>query len=299
MGKLSLAVVITLATGFALVEAVGCSSAYDAAADPSAGETSVTDPDGSATSDSASLVEGGGEAGSGLGCPSGRGPVMARVGGYCVDTTEITQEQYLAFTQDKAGDTTGQKPECAWNTAYGAGCGFNPSLRPTYPVEAVDWCDATAFCKWSGKRLCGGAEGIGTQNPSVLLQTNANQWYSACTGGGSLAYPYGEFYSAAACNGTELPRDGGPTGALPVATLAGCVGGFPGLHDLTGNVFEWVDFCSASTIEAGAPGAGDTCSVMGGNYTQGGVAQRCAYNNGYARNYSFCGFGFRCCADPK
>lgn len=239
-------------------------------------------------------TENGADAGGdgGNGCPSGRGPNMIRVGSsFCIDSTEVTQSQYLAFTQDKAGDTTGQPTVCVDNVNYGAGCGFNPSIKPNNPVEAVDWCDAFAFCKWAGKRLCGKPNDPTTQDPAKIGESGTNAWYAACTGGGSLAYPYGEFYDATKCNGGDAPG----SESIEVGSMTGCVGGYPGLFDMTGNVLEWVDFCSPAP-DAG-PASTDTCYVMGGNYQQGKDAQRCLYRNGYARNFAYCGFGFRCCAD--
>jgi len=229
----------------------------------------------------------------GNGCPTGRGPTMVRVGKFCIDSTEITQKQFLDFTQATGGDTSGQPPECAWNTEYGAGCGFNPNAKPDYPVEAMDWCDAVAYCKWAGKRLCGAPGDPATKPSSAIPATTTNAWLTACTGGGSLAYPYGEFYDPNACNGADYVEAG--AAAVPVGSMKTCQGGYPGIYDMTGNVFEWIQFCDPNTADAG-PGA-DTCFVAGGNYQQGKDGQRCAYQHGYARNFKYCGFGFRCCAD--
>src|SRR5262249_6636582 len=99
-------------------------------------------------------------------CPSGRGPAMVLAKSlsgqtWCIDSTEGTQAQYAAFLADKAGDVSGQSAECQWNTSYVplSACSrfpsFDPVARKNKPVSGVDWCDALAFCKWAGKRLCG------------------------------------------------------------------------------------------------------------------------------------------------
>jgi formylglycine-generating enzyme len=224
-------------------------------------------------------------------CPEGRGPSMVFVADrFCIDSTEVTQQQYLEFTQSTGGDTSGQPAECAWNTSYGAGCGFNPAQKPNHPVEAVDWCDARAFCAWAGKRLCGASDGSGTQAGAVIRETAKNAWYATCTGGGALAYPYGESYDGGACNGGDF----GAGHAVPVGTLPGCEGGYPGVFDMLGNALEWVDFCDPGEVGPDS----DTCFTMGGSYSQGKDGLRCANREGYKRNFRYCEIGFRCCADP-
>src|SRR5438067_1858316 len=48
------------------------------------------------------------------------GPQMIDAGAYCIDSTEVTQGQYLEFLNAKKGDTSGQSGECtSWNTAWG------------------------------------------------------------------------------------------------------------------------------------------------------------------------------------
>jgi hypothetical protein len=46
--------------------------------------------------------------------PASAGPELVRAGSYCIDSTEVTNEQYLAFLSAKAGNTTGQGNGCRW-----------------------------------------------------------------------------------------------------------------------------------------------------------------------------------------
>ena len=93
------------------------------------------------------------------------GPKMVAVprpggGTYCMDSTEVTRDQYKAF----AGiSPSGQPAFCGWNTTYtpvqktGGQCSkgeWPPGSNGALPVVCVDWCDAYMFCKWAGKRLC-------------------------------------------------------------------------------------------------------------------------------------------------
>jgi hypothetical protein len=110
------------------------------------------------------------------GCPSGRGPTMialafADAGSYCIDETEVTNGQYQIFIN--AGvDTNTQNAECSWNTNFKPNCGGANTTGPNQPVTCIDWCDAYAFCKWAGKRLCGKIGGHGANvDPSANAKT--------------------------------------------------------------------------------------------------------------------------------
>jgi formylglycine-generating enzyme required for sulfatase activity len=167
-------------------------------------------------------------------CPQGRGPSMIRVpwpaqrgGGYCIDSTEVTREQYAEFLS--AGPSlAGQVGECVINNAtfepaepcmqhaiedYGAGTAGVPQV-------CVDWCDAVAFCAWAGKRQCAG-DGSDPNNALV------SEWYNACSASGTRNRPCGTC-SELACN------LGGPLDP-PSDT---CEGGFDGIFDMFGNVSE-------------------------------------------------------------
>ena len=92
-------------------------------------------------------------------CPGTGGPTGVRVGSYCIDSTEVTNDQYLAYLKERKGDTSGQPPQCGWNTGTYALQPLDPWPVPVgqeqFAVVGVDWCDAFAFCAYYGKRLCG------------------------------------------------------------------------------------------------------------------------------------------------
>jgi len=214
-------------------------------------------------------------------CPAGRGPTAARVrfdgGSFCIDTTEVTNAEFAAFLTAKGTDTSGQPAACAANTSY--------VPTDTWPIQQghendpvvyVDWCDARAFCQWAGKRLCGSR---------VDAFVTRDEWYVACSHDGARAYPYGTAYDPSACNG------GATTGNLvPVGTKPGCVGGYDGLFDMSGNASEWVDACKDD----------GTCQHRGGAfYSKDPAAPRlsCSDFGGIGRLESYSTVGFRCCAD--
>jgi formylglycine-generating enzyme len=203
-----------------------------------------------------------------------RGPTMANVGTYYIDSTEVTVGQYKKFLTAKAGDTSGQPPVCAWNTTFYAAGG--PLELDNMPIANVDWCDATAFCSWADKRLCGAIAGGAITHADFFDQTKS-QWYRACAGSQGASHP----------SNTDICNSDGDV-AL-VATFPNCEGRTPGVFDLEGNVAEWVDSCS------GATGASDICSLAGGNITDGKSYCSETYEDN-ARNTVAYTFGFRCCS---
>jgi sulfatase modifying factor 1 len=229
-------------------------------------------------------------------CSGSAGPTMVRVrsgaGSYCIDTTEVTFSQYRLFLAALAGGATLTQPAaCAFNTDAGTG-DFNPDKLT--PVTNVNWCDAYAFCAWAGKRLCGKIGGGSLASTSIGDPT-MSQWMRACTiapDGGAQAYPYGNTASTTACNGAE--RDAGAV--VEVGSLPMCVGGVPGLFDMSGNVDEWDDGCD------GTLGTGDCCDTRGGGFHD--VETACGIGDvipglcpGRMRGETHSDVGFRCCSE--
>jgi sulfatase modifying factor 1 len=239
--------------------------------------------------------------GSGLPCTSAHGPSMVRVGtaanNFCIDSSEVTVAQYREFTNAKAGDAGGQPKMCAWNASYAAGFGGADEI----PIAGIDWCDARAYCEWAGKRLCGKhANGAFAGSVAVpdLGDFNTNEWLLACSDLGQLRYPYGGIQQPTACNTGE--NDAGRT--LPVKSKTGCQGGFPGVYDMVGNLWEWFDgpcLPPEAGVDAGDGGpAKEECFVKGGAFLNAGVNLDCRVDGrGATRDRRGQEIGFRCCAD--
>lgn len=210
-------------------------------------------------------------------------------GTYGIDATEVTRAQYAKFVLEKEGDASGQPPECAWNASYVSCCDWPPVDRQDYPVTCVDWCDAYAYCKWAGKRLCGRIGG-GANDLGDYANTSLSQWYNACSSGGVNEYPHGNSYQSTTCNG----GDAGKGGPVSVGTMTDCkssASGYGGVYDLSGNVWEWEDSCTAST------GSGDTCRRRGGSFQYLVTDDlRCGFDDDINRGAQHDDIGFRCCA---
>ncbi|MBI3989799.1 MAG: SUMF1/EgtB/PvdO family nonheme iron enzyme [candidate division NC10 bacterium] len=124
---------------------------------------------------------------------------------YSIDKYEVTNALYKRFMEP-----TGRAAPAYW---------YDDKLNgPTQPVVGVSWHDADAYCKWAGKRLPTEAE-----------------WEKAARGTDGRKYPWGDQWDASRAN----------TEALKVGKTV-AVGSYPsgvspyGVHDLAGNVWEWV-----------------------------------------------------------
>jgi hypothetical protein len=211
------------------------------------------------------------------------------VGTYNIDATEVTRGQYDAFLKAKAGSTSGQIPACSWNTSYTPEAGWPGWVENVdYPVTSVDWCDANAYCKWAGRRLCGKIGG-GPADHVVDHNGTISQWVHACMPPGGGPYPYGKTFDANACNSKTSSY-----AAARVTSYESCVGGYAGLFDMMGNVAEWEDSCSAYES------ADDYCPTQGGAYNMpdDGVGFECPGGGSYHRNVTAEWIGFRCCSNP-
>jgi len=205
-----------------------------------------------------------------------RGPTLVKVGGFYIDSTEVTVVQYEEFTTAKAGDTTGQSAVCSWNDDYEPA---DLQGLDTWPVTDVDWCDAAAYCQWADMHLCGAIDRSPLPVGSVF-DKSVSQWFLACGGGGY--HPNSNWD----CNET-----GGFGMVAPVASFPGCEGYVSGLFDMEGNVAEWVDVCD------GATGASDVCYLLGGSVQDAKGNSFCAEKyDGFTRDETSYNFGFRCCS---
>jgi len=264
--------------------AVGCTDAQtvDALAADASGPTRESGtPNDASSSNETSTGDGA--------CPSTPGPVMLSAGSFCIDSTEVTSTDYIAFFAAVGGASGAvTRPDgCHWKTTNATGC----SNGPAFPIGCVDWCDAFAYCAWAGKRLCGSVEDGGVLPFPFAGVNTESEWSAACSPTGE-PYPYGASFQPGACD-TKL-ADGGPApGAVAVGSLPKCVGGIPGLFDMAGNVEEWIDSCN--DVDGGPK---DPCHEGGDSFAfkQTGVA-RCDNADSDERDLQDPSVGFRCCAD--
>jgi formylglycine-generating enzyme required for sulfatase activity len=231
-------------------------------------------------------------------------PLVPLPGGGSIDATEVTQCQYAAWLATKPS-TTGQSKACGFNHDFAPADGcllMAPCVGrgcERHPQVCVDWCDAHAYCAAHDKHLCG-AIGGGALAFDEAADPAKSEWTRACTGGleDTKVFPYGPTHLPNACNGLES----GVGFTAPVGTMPLCVGdqpGFEGVHDLSGNVFEWEDSCDGHT------GSADHCRVRGGAFWSDWEVNWCGSleinfaGRGFADGdgWAYPGIGFRCCGD--
>lgn len=206
---------------------------------------------------------------------------------FCIDRTEVTQAMYVQFLAGVQGSVPvdEQPPVCSGNTELthtpDAACP-DFTTASDLPVWCVDWCDAHAYCKWAGKRMCGAIAGgpLGFDDAPLL-----GEWHFACTGGLMTTYPYGDAPDDAACNITETNTK------LPAGSHPACEGGFPGMFDMQGNVEEWIDACQPAGPTA-------ECRARGGHTFGSATYWRCDKQIGVAQlDPNSRVTGFRCCKE--
>lgn len=224
-------------------------------------------------------------------CPSGRGPEMVLVtksgGSFCIDTTEVTEEQWRAF--DVAVKPT-PPARCGGITAKPIESWMNSG--PNKPRAYVNWCQAWQFCAWAGKRLCGNESGA----PAKVGEPT--EWEYACKqGAAATPYPYGATFDIKACNGAPADCDASSPMLADVAATKTCRGTttpYSSVYDLVGNVAEYIDECDDS-VEGGPP----ECAVRGGGvYDCMPDGLSCVGANSLPIDTQSDSIGFRCCATP-
>jgi formylglycine-generating enzyme len=240
------------------------------------GTTSV-DPDASDASDAGPCATDGG------------GKMVSVDGRFCIDAIETTNADYLPFLlAAQSGDAGPVPSHCAWNTSYrppswASAPPYFPTEESAIPVHPVDWCDAWMFCQWSGKRLCGSLEGT-AMPPEGAPDAATNAWSYACSAAGTKAYPYGTSYDGNACNTDK----GGSAEPVEAGAYPGCVGGYPGIFDMSGNAWEWDDSCGPGNQTA-------PCRLRGGSATRPANTVSCATALDSPRDDATGNNGIRCC----
>jgi formylglycine-generating enzyme required for sulfatase activity len=147
---------------------------------------------------------------------------------YRITTTEITQAQYQACI---AGGSCSEP-------YTGGVCEWDPAFQPNHPVNCVTWQKAADYCTWLG----GG------------LPTEA-QWEKAARGSSQSKYPWGN--ADPDCTLANFDEDVCPGGLADVGSHP--AGASPyGVHDMAGNVGEWVADYFSPSYYASSPGPNPT-----------------------------------------
>ena len=180
---------------------------------------------------------------------------------FAVSRFEVTVDEYRHFVEDTGRRTEGGCSVwagSAWQRDQGKSWrspGFTQTGRS--PVVCVSWEDAKAYVSWLSWKT----------NESYRLLTEAEWEYSA-RAKSRTAFHTGDWITTDQANfDGNYTYNGSPKGVYRERAIE--VGQFPandfGLHDMHGNVSEWVEDCYHDTY-AGAPTDGSAWTV--GNCSQ-------------------------------
>jgi formylglycine-generating enzyme required for sulfatase activity len=220
------------------------------------------------------------------------------VSSFYIDRFEVTNKEYRNFLSSLSGDEReARTPDSsAWDESASRAnwrTYFYGSERSDYPVVAVTWRDAKEYCKWDGKRL----------------PTEAEWEYAARAGRVGGVYPWAGFsprdpqgrYLANFNPGRQGQAADGYAFTAPVGT-------YPpnkwGLHDVAGNVAEWVEDAytpSYSALSGLDPVYKDPEEnrrvIRGGSWASNAFQIGVGVRNYQLKDEPSARIGFRCAAD--
>lgn len=217
---------------------------------------------------------------------------MAESTCFWMDQTEVTVAAYALWLDDPS-PTSWESSFCEWKSERSdpiADCtlcdaefspfDFDP-FGANKPIRCVDFCDAEAYCRYSGKHLCYDSLANGTSAPRALWR----EWKIACSNGYATAFPWGDSPDPGACGRDCVDN---LCGAVPVGQRNECRTDI-GIDDLIGNVAEWTYACVLKSEMQ------PKCVIRGGSYQDDPRA--CDIEHVLTNDAHQPDVGFRCCAD--
>ena len=192
---------------------------------------------------------------------------------FYLDTFEVTNGRFAKFV-------AAIQSEPPWGFADQE----TPVVHADRPVRWVNWLEALGYCLWAGKRLPTEAE-----------------WEKAARGTDGRVYPWGNDPPTAAHAVFGL-KEGAET-VSPIGTRD--QGQSPyGVHDLAGNLYEWVTdwyddvfYATNPTSNPRGPAEGTAKVQRGGSYTNTPYRLRASFRTKGDPTEHEPNVGFRCAQD--
>ena len=213
-------------------------------------------------------------------------PRRVQVKQFALGKTEVTVLQWRQFVQasgylteaerqvQAAGCFTWEPDDTEW--AWRAGRNWrDPGWRQkdSEPVVCISWNDAQAYLRWLAQH---------SGMPGWRLPSEA-EWEYAARAGSTTRRPWGDEAGAVCAHANGADRTAGPRGRAwsePAACSDGHWYAAPvasyrpnawGLHDMLGNVWEWVQDCYGPYASAPSDGSAHQASACPGRVVRGGA----------------------------
>jgi eukaryotic-like serine/threonine-protein kinase len=232
---------------------------------------------------------------------------------FWIDQTEVTNLQFIKFVGESNYTTDAEIAN--WSYLFEmssekwvkvAGVNWRHPYGPTsaldklenHPVSYMSWNDASAYCKWAGRRLPSEAE-----------------WEKAARGTDSRFYPWGDSKPSKyllnyadknlSVGWADINSDDGYSFTSPVGHYP--EGASPyGALDMSGNVWEWVNdwydpnYYLSQTIWSNPTGPITKSGrvLRGGSWYDTGTVTRSSFRLGYYPMDWYAYYGFRCAVYP-
>jgi sulfatase modifying factor 1 len=215
------------------------------------------------------------------GFPNERPVHRVRLDAFYIGKGPVTNTQYEQFVQETGHRVPHLDDPRAARENWDVRRQTYPPGRRDHPVVVVSWRDAVAYCAWAGGRLPTEAE-----------------WEKAARGGleGKL-YPWGDAADPGRAN-YDSPAGTTPVGSYPP-------NGY-GLHDMAGNVWEWVAdwydakyYASSPAANPPGPAQGSVRVLRGGAWLLFAHFCRVAYRFRNSPDFRFPLVGFRLAVTPR
>ncbi|MCA8963876.1 MAG: SUMF1/EgtB/PvdO family nonheme iron enzyme [Planctomycetes bacterium] len=217
----------------------------------------------------------------GVGQEDERPARVVDIPGFWLATHETSNAEFVAFLND-AGEVAPNWLDLASRKGHirRGDDGRFVTERPDLPVITVSFEGAQAYCAWR-TRVTGRRHRLPTEA----------EWEKAARGAASWTYSYGDVYQRAAAN-----QESGEL--RPIAAFA--PNGY-GLHDMTGNAFEWVAdvYSRDAYANAAAPTEGEYRVLRGGSFVLDGMFLRNSMRMKLRPGVRADDVGFRVAVDPE
>lgn len=224
---------------------------------------------------------------------------------FAIGKYEITRAQYAAFVKE-----TGRSHAPGCNSTRSGRFLNNPKAnwqnpgfqqQDSEPVVCVSWDDAQAFVAWLGRKT----------GKQYRLPSEA-EWEYAARGGTSSSRYWGDGSAANACKYASVADSAFKSMARGMPSFP-CNDGYAhtapvgrftpnayGLHDMLGNVWEWVEDCwnqgyagASAQAEARATGTCDIRVFRGGAWNSKPASVRATYRDRDTKDERHENLGFR------